>query len=47
MHGWYERAENNGWRPISERILVEEDAVTTMTKLKRMPFFHFSPGVRR
>ena len=47
MRGWYERAENNGWRPISERILVEEDAVTTMTKLKRMPFFHFSPGVRR
>ena len=47
MRGWYERTENNGWRPISERILVEEDPVTTMTKLKRMPFFHFSPGVRR
>lgn len=46
-HGWYEREENNGWRPISERLLVEEDPVTTMTKLKRMPLFHFSPGVRR
>jgi len=45
--GWYERAENNGWRPISERILVEEDPITTMTKMKRMPLFHFSPGVRR
>ena len=45
--GWYERSENNGWRPISERILVDEDPVTTMTKLKRMPFFHHSPGVRR
>ncbi|GAX74238.1 hypothetical protein CEUSTIGMA_g1687.t1 [Chlamydomonas eustigma] len=45
--GWYERAENNGWRPINERILVDEDPVTTMTKLKRMPFFHFSTAVRR
>jgi len=45
--GWYERAENNGWRPISERILVDEDPVTTMTKLKRMPFFHHNPWVRR
>ena len=45
--GWYERAENNGWRPISERILVDEDPVTTMTKLKRMPFFHHNVGVRR
>ena len=46
-HGWYEREENNGWRPINERLLVEEDPVTTMTKLKRLPFFHHSPGVRR
>lgn len=46
-HGWYEREEKNGWRPISERILVEEDPITLMTKLKRMPFFHHSPVVRR
>lgn len=45
--GWYERSENNGWRPISERILVDEDPVTTMTKLKRQPLFHFNPGMRR
>ncbi len=45
--GWYERIEHNGWRPISERILVEEDPITTMTKLKRVPFFHFNPTVRR
>jgi len=45
--GWYERVENNGWRPINERILVDEDPVTTMTKFRRMPFFHFSPAVRR
>jgi len=45
--GWYERFENNGWRPISERLLMDEDPVTTMTKLKRTPFFHFNPAVRR
>lgn len=39
--------DHNGWRPISERILVEEDPVTTMTKLKRVPFFHHNPVVRR
>lgn len=39
--GWYERHENNGWRPVSERVLLEEDPVTTMTRLRRLPFFHF------
>ncbi|GFH10506.1 uncharacterized protein HaLaN_05831, partial [Haematococcus lacustris] len=29
--GWYARVENNGWRPISERVLVDEDPVTTAT----------------
>eukprot|EP00798_Chlamydomonas_sp_ICE-L_P022634 gene22634-29776_t len=45
--GWYDRIENNGWRPISERILVDEDPVTTASKMKKMPFFHFNPAQRR
>lgn len=45
--GWYERFENNGWRPISERVLVDEDPITTATRLKRQPLFHYSPGIRR
>lgn len=45
--GWYARVENNGWRPISERVLVDEDPVTTSTKAHRQPLFHFDPAVRR
>ncbi|EFJ46573.1 hypothetical protein VOLCADRAFT_32536, partial [Volvox carteri f. nagariensis] len=45
--GWYERHENNGWRPVSERVLLDEDPVTTMTRLKRQPLFHYNPAVRR
>ncbi|KAG2433072.1 hypothetical protein HYH02_012776 [Chlamydomonas schloesseri] len=45
--GWYERYENNGWRPVAERVLLDEDPVTTMTRLKRQPMFHFNPAVRR
>ncbi|KAJ9531160.1 hypothetical protein QJQ45_000833 [Haematococcus lacustris] len=45
--GWYARVENNGWRPISERVLVDEDPVTTATKAHRQPLFHFDPAVRR
>lgn len=26
---------------------MDEDPVTTMTKLKRQPLFHFNPGMRR
>ncbi|KXZ45887.1 hypothetical protein GPECTOR_49g471 [Gonium pectorale] len=45
--GWYERYENNGWRPVAERALLDEDPVTTMTRLKRQPLFHHNPAVRR
>ncbi|PNW71779.1 hypothetical protein CHLRE_16g681301v5 [Chlamydomonas reinhardtii] len=45
--GWYERYENNGWRPVAERVLLDEDPVTTLTRLKRQPMFHFNPAVRR
>jgi hypothetical protein len=45
--GWYERVDNNGWRPIAERILLDEDPITTMTRLRRQPLFHYNPAVRR
>lgn len=44
--GWYQRVENNGWRPICDRVLVGVDPVTQMTAAKRYTF-HFNPGVRR
>ncbi|GFR44327.1 hypothetical protein Agub_g5540 [Astrephomene gubernaculifera] len=47
VSGWYERYENNGWRPVAERVLLDEDPVTTMTRLKRQPMFHYNPAVRR
>jgi hypothetical protein len=27
MEGWYKRIENNGWRPVSDRVLVDVDEV--------------------
>jgi len=45
--GWYERVDHNGWRPIAERVLVDEDPVAATTRLKRIPFYHYSPVVRR
>lgn len=29
--GWYERRENNGWRPISDKILTPFDGVEIQT----------------
>lgn len=44
--GWYQRVENNGWRPISERILLDVDPITQFTSAKRRPF-HYNPVVRK
>lgn len=44
--GWYRRVENNGWRPVSERVLVDVDEVTARTAAKAYTF-HFDPGMRR
>jgi hypothetical protein len=30
-NGWYERFENNGWRPISDKILTPFDNVELRT----------------
>ncbi len=32
MSGWYKRVENNGWRPISQHILVDVDTVTQQVR---------------
>lgn len=42
----YERWENNGWRPINDRLLVGEDPITAMTRLRRT-FFPHLPSMRR
>lgn len=47
VHGWYARTDNNGWRPVAERVLLDEDPITTITRMKRTPLFHYNPAVRR
>uniref|UniRef100_A0A7S0MRA8 Uncharacterized protein n=1 Tax=Pyramimonas obovata TaxID=1411642 RepID=A0A7S0MRA8_9CHLO len=44
--GWYQRVENNGWRPLSEHVLVDIDPVTFISAAKRRPFHH-NPSVRK
>jgi hypothetical protein len=39
-HGWYERIENNGWRPISDKILTPFDTVEIRTAQARKKFHH-------
>ena len=38
--GWYERIENNGWRPISDKILTPFDSVEIRTAERRKKFHH-------
>lgn len=46
--GWYERWENNGWRPVHCSVLEgEEDPVAAASRSKRIPAFHHNPAVRR
>jgi hypothetical protein len=43
--GWYQRQENNGWRPVNEvRMLNGEDE---MPNARHKPSFHFDTSVRR
>jgi hypothetical protein len=44
--GWYERFENNGWRPISDKILTPYDAVELRTSNKPTKF-HFDKTKRK
>ncbi|GAQ80325.1 hypothetical protein KFL_000510260 [Klebsormidium nitens] len=43
---WYLRWENNGWRPVAERLLQPVDPVTVRTAAVRRPF-HYSKLKRR
>jgi len=38
--GWYERVENNGWRPVADRALQMADATTQETSCRVIPFHH-------
>jgi hypothetical protein len=44
--GWYERIENNGWRPINDKILTPFDPIEIETSNKPKPF-HFDPKKRK
>ncbi|KAI8825617.1 uncharacterized protein EV422DRAFT_133570 [Fimicolochytrium jonesii] len=39
FNGWYRRVENNGWRPVSDKIL-EEDSDLAQEKTKTIPYHH-------
>ena len=43
--GWYNRTENNGWRPISDKILTPYDGVEVSTANKDKKF-HWNPKIR-
>lgn len=42
VEGWYKRVENNGWRPVSERILLQEDPIATLTASRKLDFHHLA-----
>ena len=44
--GWYERIENNGWRPINDKMLTPFDQIEIDTANKSKPF-HFDPKKRK
>jgi hypothetical protein len=43
---WYERYENNGWRPINDKILTPYDQIEADTS-KKTKLFHFDPVKRK
>ena len=48
MTGWYKRWENNGWRPIADRIFVEPELAAKQQKAEaQQHWFHYCPKVRR
>lgn len=44
--GWYQRVDNNGWRPLAEHVLIEVDPITSLTAGKRRDYHHV-PLVRQ
>ena len=48
MTGWYQRWENNGWRPIADRWFVDPEATARQQKAEaQQQWFHYCPKVRR
>lgn len=48
--GWYARVDNNGWRPVVERVLLgaeADDAMARAARVKAVRAFHHNPAVRR
>lgn len=45
--GWYERIENNGWRPVADRTLAMFDQITQDTSCRVIPFHHDKNKRRR
>ncbi|EKX40941.1 hypothetical protein GUITHDRAFT_164511 [Guillardia theta CCMP2712] len=45
--GWYKRFENNGWRPIANKLLFNVDPVTARTADQKKPDFHHSCTTRK
>ena len=44
--GWYQRRENNGWRPVNELKMVDGEDELSRSKRSR-PVFHYNPAARR
>ena len=44
--GWYQRVDNNGWRPLAEHVLIEVDPITSLTAGTRREYHHV-PLVRQ
>ncbi|KAA6430078.1 MAG: hypothetical protein FRX49_00509, partial [Trebouxia sp. A1-2] len=48
MTGWYQRWENNGWRPIADRLFVDPESTARQQKAEaQQQWFHYCPKVRR
>ena len=47
MAGWYQRWENNGWRPVSERLFVDPESAAINAAGQHQHWAHFSPTIRR
>mmetsp|Transcript_48004 Transcript_48004/g.96046 ORF Transcript_48004/g.96046 Transcript_48004/m.96046 type:complete len:269 (+) Transcript_48004:84-890(+) len=43
---WYQRFENNGWRPIANKHLHGRDVVALASAHRRLPDFHHLPRAR-
>jgi len=42
VDGWYQRVENNGWRPVSERVMLHEDPIAVLTASHKLDFHHLA-----